>query len=1836
MIKKLGLIEEEEDIFKVPKIKKLGLIKEEEEDIFKPEIGIGAKPEITPIKPEEERFAEKPSFDWLGTEKQINTMTSELKSYETNIEKYNTTLTDLSKQIDTVQTELKSHFQTYGVEGIDKFKIKESDLISQYNSIIGESKSLYQEYDFKHKEINKLIEQYNANLPTIETKAGVGMGKVLGVKPETERIQPQIKESKAKDIFDAFRLGASGIFHKTKQYFSSALPNLIFADIKPEDREFYYGKETDLPGYGLSDEQIDKMNKVNEEKRAGYKEKYQKAQDRYVDWLREHPELKPRKEWEKGVIETIKENPKILADPAYWLYVAAQSSAFTIGVMGTVLTTTAVTGNPLLGLATGVLVAIPMQSQELYEDLIANGATPEQATKLAIPIGGLIASVEVMGDLPILASVSAPFKKLLFRNINKAVANRVGASLIKKGIRTFATIEVAETIEEVVQLGIQEATVKTVNENIDMLENIPETVIHTMIATVPFALVGLGSETQIVQQLKKKITDVNYQNAVRVQLEEAGIIPRTELEVMAYELPKLTTKETKEYLIKKGIRPEHLTPEFMERFMKKPEIQELAREVGVEPGLPEFLRREITEPTEAELAKIEAEKPLLEEAVTVDLVKEAKVEALWEGEDIGGTSEEITEGTLKAFDKTSEFLFNKSFEELSKTELKKVLETSKRPLPDSTGEYINKIGTPAKGLGLSPMADEHAMFIFGGYEREQLTDSHLLVLDKDVSKKTLSDLIEKYKKARIKQVQSEEISYKEAQKIVDKEVEGYKKEFVKKFPKTEDIVTKEAIGKATPLWIQGHQKISDYMPTITFLTDGKIQIGVDTDKLAFLNKHFPNAEIKTTGENKPIIFMEKGNLKAVVMPVRIEEAPFKITGEPTIEPKKIEKPLPKKLKDDYLKIIGREVDLTTDHLELVEDIRHNIPISERLQTRYPDLMKRIPEAKFAEIEVKPTIKKLAKVKPTIKPTITPEEKAERGRLIKKIHTIKSVKGLTDKEYLGIKQKIKAKFNIPWVTLTRMNVEQLTEVSKSMERARPKRIGYEKVVTLKTEKKIQSLKDSLMEKYEMTEEVYQDTLKDLHIFKEPKYIDGKHFITEEKGKELIYRLIDESNILKITEPLRIALEKNPEAKKLADVIDRRIKLEGERTLKDPSDLNSARSYFQILGTIADAPFFTLYQDLINCHLENRAGLNHLIEGFDEYRDVIKSEKALKRVEDWILSKSNLKDKPKMPTDMHPFEIKLAKKIEGILKGYQSRARTEKFLDNLENLEKMPEYLKYKKEIDKAKDIYESKGYDELVKYLETQKWGVIRSGYDPLQVVSARIRIFKAKGLSIVFGKEHIKVRKDIEYKEQDTNVITRVIAYKRQMDNLSAMAPKVRALVTLANKNLDKFKNPARVKSNLQLFFRELKGYDRSTNWFERGINRIYAQAMITIIMGSPPLSFRNLGQNFALGHDKAMLVDPRNKKLTPDDIVFLDTHVQQAIFMRTDWFMTGEKPLPGLALLTNIIKKINLYPRSDVANRHWGFWGKINQVRMAFADIDKNSTSKEISKAMQKAKFSDFSLLEQKRALEILSKDGKEAMERYVAKVYVDDVHFLYERAQRSLAEMGRYGRVFGNLMLFPRAYWEKLTKHSKKMTGKYVPIKERIRAFKVIASILIGGALVGVAYTKTTGRRKPPYDPLILLAYQTGGLMIGTVDALNDVYVETINAIRGDKRALATLTSSVPALADHLIPFYNYMLRGYEAFLADPLVNKNIDVYALKKLRQLIDKEYEIRGGVHSVERNALEKWQYFLSGAGVDVAIAERKRKEREAEPIKIGEPKIKKLGIPKLGKPGIKKLSPIRKF
>lgn len=835
-----------------------------------------------------------------------------------------------------------------------------------------------------------------------------------------------------------------------------------------------------------------------------------------------------------------------------------------------------------------------------------------------------------------------------------------------------------------------------------------------------------------------------------------------------------------------------------------------------------------------------------------------------------------------------------------------------------------------------------------------------------------------------------------------------------------------------------------------------------------------------------------------------------------------------------------------------------------------------------------------------KKKVVPEQQARKLR--HDIHAVAAVKGLTKKALTELKVK-----HTGYRTLTgkvaqkKITLEQLQSLLKAVQKTRPKRIGYKRVITKKTEDKIQSLKDNLIKKTQMTEIDYRIVLQKEIYGKQPKYVDSKRFITETQGKDIIKRMLDGAEIVRVTEGYEKAIRENKDITEQVRKLDRRIKKKPKR---DPYSLESMRYYNQQAEVKTGAPFYAVYMDLLDTHLDNTKTrtatwkkLENIV-GKKQFRIISRDEEALKRVRNYIAAQSMLKVKPAMPTGITDAEVKMAKEIQAILKDYQLKARTAKFFNFYYYNQPIAEYDRYKREINTAVDIYESKGKDDLIEYLKTQEWGVIRSGYEPLEVLRQRIRPYTTGPTGV--GKGHIKIRTDVEYHTQERNILQRLSSYMRQVDMLYNLSPKINAYVRLYDDNMKKFNKPGVVRENIEIFLRNLKRYNIQGGFFERTLARLYSQAMRTIIMPSPVLSFRNLFQNLALEHDKTILIDPRNKTLTDKDIEYLETYVLQTRAMIEEYFMVAEKPIWGLRFLTKLVDKVRLYPHSDIANRRWSFWAKINQVRRAL-------DSKTTAEMMKKARFEDMAELEQRRALGILAKDGKEAMARYATRVHVDDIHFLYERSQRSPAEMTPLGRVVGNLFLFPRAYGEKLA-HATNKTLRGKTYREHWRGLKMLFAVIAGGMIVGAIYQKITGRRRNPYNPLDILSFRPGGLAWGTVEATTDIYVNILSATKGDSRALAMLTTAIPKAADMFIPFYDYTLRGIEAATDQ----KNVDRKILRQLRMMIDKEYKIRGGAYKVQRNALEKWQYFIAGAGVDQKIKEREkgkisRKILERKPI-----------------------------
>lgn len=307
--------------------------------------------------------------------------------------------------------------------------------------------------------------------------------------------QPNIgSEGIVKNLTNSITLGVNSLFNQGKNYFTSTLPQQIAGFVRENTKSL-----RQVSGY--TPEQETKIQKAENKLTAEAQEKYKKNNENFDKWLVEHPELQPKKEWKEGVSK----NPSILKDPDYWAYTIGSAVPYLVGVMGTTASVTAVTKNPILGISAGMAVATPVVTQDLYDDLVENGATNEQALDLSEKIGPVISAVEVLSDIPILKSVG--LSKLFTKEIQKEAIKEVVKISTKKaifrGAKSFVTVELSETAEEIAQQAIQNATVRVVNKNRNLIEGLSDTAIQSAISVLPLGIFGgamdirnIGPKTQ--------------------------------------------------------------------------------------------------------------------------------------------------------------------------------------------------------------------------------------------------------------------------------------------------------------------------------------------------------------------------------------------------------------------------------------------------------------------------------------------------------------------------------------------------------------------------------------------------------------------------------------------------------------------------------------------------------------------------------------------------------------------------------------------------------------------------------------------------------------------------------------------------------------------------------------------------------------------------------------------------------------------------------------------------------------------------------------------------------------------------------------------------------------------------------------------------------------------------------------------------------------------------------------------------------------------------------------------------------------------------------------------
>lgn len=900
---------------------------------------------------------------------------------------------------------------------------------------------------------------------------------------------------------------------------------------------------------------------------------------------------------------------------------------------------------------------------------------------------------------------------------------------------------------------------------------------------------------------------------------------------------------------------------------------------------------------------------------------------------------------------------------------------------------------------------------------------------------------------------------------------------------------------------------------------------------------------------------------------------------------------------DKKQAILRELDKTTRKAKVKKITEpEQVAISKArkvaFQTKKPAFV-REKDGKFTVTKVEPRQGDFIKVTPPVggklegtteritaepkKPKPTPEQTKEVKLLIQRINIAKKIKGLTEKDFSDI--KIKAGGSRRLTGRKPRTVEQLKAILKAIEKARPKIVAHKKVITRKTEKQISELRKNLTDLEFMNDTEFQKIL-DIEVRgKEAKFISARSFITQSEANKILARMHDTAQRLRVTEPIRKAVEKNPE---VAAEIKKTDKLPSKA--KDPSRLRSMRFFFQRMGEQASQPIYEVFLDLtLEEQLRSRFRHNAMkrAESLPDFAKIANDKEALQRVEDWITSQSRLAGKPKSPKDITKNEKRLARLIQASFESYETLARAGKMFEFFDNRAEMPQYLKFKQGIDKAFDIFNTKGYNALITYLDTQDWGIVSAGYSPMESVIKKVSTNRMPDIAV--GKGRVRQR-GIAYRKQDRDILQRWYSYMRQMDQLIHIQPRVKSLVRLVNDNQDSFIRPGKINSAVSTYLDNLKHTNYEDGLIEEWSRRLYSQAITVRVLADPLKPFRNLAQNLAFSEDRRDFLKISGKKaigktiLSAEDTEYLETHVQQSSVMMSDWAFVGEDPLL-FKNLTKWIQRKTLYPASDRINRLMSFSAKIDRVRTAF------NKKQSLAEKMTQARFSDMQKTEQRAALEILAKDGIDPMARFVAKVHTDNTHFLYAREQRSPAEQTKLGRIALNLALFRRAALEKAIFQLEKVFQRGTGFNKKRRAASVLVSLLGFSALTGVLWKRLTGQKYSPYSYFSFLELNFGGLEVATIEKAEAAYNDMLDIIGGDDRgkAIDRFGTDITRVADYMIPFYDIGLRAIEATLG----TENIDRVPFKKMREIIDSEFESRG-LKEINRSLVQKIQFTFAAS------------------------------------------------
>lgn len=300
-----------------------------------------------------------------------------------------------------------------------------------------------------------------------------------------------------------------------------------------------------------------------------------------------------------------------------------------------------------------------------------------------------------------------------------------------------------------------------------------------------------------------------------------------------------------------------------------------------------------------------------------------------------GVSQGVTDYLQKNFGTTFEKATRKQIAESMRFDPRQGVAT----IEEGPG-MLKKMGSATKGLVSDAFGPRPEML--GTVKEGALTDSFILIKDKAVAQKFLEDYATK-EATKIARSAERKGTIAEG-KTVEDVIAIEKARILRaakdaKAPNWKVLMPEKPGNKA---YVQGYTKGPMGGQNSAHITDGVRQVEVNADKLAFMRKHLPDAEIHISGAGAPVEFVVGGEVKGLIMPLRGSSSPFEIS-----------KGIPKAPKG----LAAKAAELTKKNGGVTINLNGDIPEGGFAYSPFKDAEFKVPKKKFSEADVDAYIEK---------------------------------------------------------------------------------------------------------------------------------------------------------------------------------------------------------------------------------------------------------------------------------------------------------------------------------------------------------------------------------------------------------------------------------------------------------------------------------------------------------------------------------------------------------------------------------------------------------------------------------------------------------------------------------------------------------------------------------------------------------------------------------------------------------------------------------------------------------------------------------------------------------------